>query len=243
MFKKANKQKLVALMAPLSLAIGLSFGTVSANAGNYVTSTHTDTVVNSYGECWNAKGGKSNALAECGDVVDQDGDGVDDSKDQCPNTPKGVKVTALGCAIDSDADGVADYLDKCPGTTAGVEVNAEGCDMVASMTITTTANHFGFDSAVLKPAMKDVLDDVAAQLNASGVEESLDIVGHTDSTGPEAYNQKLSEKRAQAVANYLAKKGLGNDMSVSGMGETAPVASNATRDGRAMNRRVEINTK
>jgi OOP family OmpA-OmpF porin len=72
----------------------------------------------------------------------------------------------------------------------------------------------------------------------------LEIVGHTDSTGPEAYNLGLSERRAQAAANYLEGKGVSmSRITVKGMGESAPVASNATREGRAMNRRVEINTK
>ena len=72
----------------------------------------------------------------------------------------------------------------------------------------------------------------------------LEIVGHTDSTGPDAYNLGLSERRAQAAADYLGGKGISaSNMTVKGMGESAPIADNATRDGRAMNRRVEIITK
>jgi OOP family OmpA-OmpF porin len=70
----------------------------------------------------------------------------------------------------------------------------------------------------------------------------ITVTGHTDSTGPEAYNQKLSERRANAVADYMANS-LGVDrmrMKVSGMGESSPVADNATREGRAKNRRTEI---
>ena len=68
-------------------------------------------------------------------------------------------------------------------------------------------------------------------------------MGHTDSKGSKAYNQKLSERRAQAVADFLRTFGVKNSMSVKGMGETQPVADNATDAGRAQNRRVEIRTK
>ena len=61
--------------------------------------------------------------------LDSDGDGVPDYLDQCPNTPKGVKVDAKGCPLDSDGDGVPDYLDKCPGTPAGAKVDANGCEL------------------------------------------------------------------------------------------------------------------
>ena len=83
------------------------------------------------------------------------------------------------------------------------------------------------------------LDAVIAKLKGTQADESVQVIGHTDSTGPEAYNQGLSERRAQAAADYMSSKGVGN-ISVSGMGESAPVADNGTREGRAMNRRVEI---
>ena len=115
---------------------------------------------------------------------------------------------------------------------------------MADVTIRTTADHFAFDSAELKPAMESELDGVAAKVAASKGDEMLEIVGHTDSTGPEDYNQGLSERRAQSAADYLAGKGVAaSKMTIKGMGENSPVADNATRDGRAMNRRVEIHTK
>jgi len=112
------------------------------------------------------------------------------------------------------------------------------------MTIQTTADHFDFDSAELKPAMMTELDDAASQINASKGNEMLEIVGHTDSTGPEDYNQGLSERRAQAAADYLAGKGVSaSRMTVKGMGESSPAHDNSTREGRSMNRRVELRTK
>ena len=161
-----------------------------------------------YGECWQGVGGTPDAEALCQGEMDSDGDGVPDSRDRCPNTPKGAPVDANGCPLDSDGDGVPDYKDKCPGTPKGAKVDAKGCEIMADMTIQTTADHFDFDSAVLKPAMMTELDEAAHQINASKGNEMLEIVGHTDSTGPEDYNQGLSERRAQAAADYLAGKGV-----------------------------------
>jgi len=69
------------------------------------------------------------AILPDGTDPDSDGDGIPDSRDQCPNTPRGVKVDGTGCALDSDGDGVPDYKDKCPNTPAGAEVNADGCEL------------------------------------------------------------------------------------------------------------------
>lgn len=249
MFESAGKNKIAAMLAPVGLVIGLAAGAVhAADMGPYVTSPAGEGVKTGYGECWNAVGGMSDAQS-CGSPKmamdgDADGDGVPDSKDRCPNTPKGAPVDADGCPLDSDGDGVPDYKDNCPGTPRGAKVDPKGCEIAGNITINTTTDHFDFDSANLKPAMESELDAVAAKVNASKGDEMLDVVGHTDSTGPEGYNQGLSERRAQAAADYLAGKGISaSKMTVKGMGESAPIADNATRAGRAMNRRVEIITR
>ena len=243
------------LLAPVSLAVGLALGGVGvANAdmmhGPYLNDSSGKMVFNGESQCWKTVGGINKAVPECGDKTmapkpepkDSDGDGVVDSRDECPGTPAGVAVNAFGCPKDSDGDGVLDYQDKCPGTTKGVKVNADGCEIANNIVINTTTDYFDFDSAVLKPAMKAALDDVVAKLNSTPGEEQLEIIGYTDSTGPAAYNQRLSERRAQAVADYLASKGIQN-LSIKGMGESNPIADNSTREGRAKNRRVEIRTK
>ena len=242
MFQSAGKNKIAAMLAPVGLIIGLSAGVAQAE-DQPVWTGMAGGVMTNYGECWQGIGG---SMAEnCMKAeMDSDGDGVPDSRDRCPNTPKGVQVDEHGCPLDSDGDGVPDYLDKCPGTPKGAKVDKNGCEIMADVTIRTTADHFAFDSAELKPAMESALDDVAAKVAASKGDEMLEIVGHTDSTGPEDYNQGLSERRAQSAADYLAGKGVAaSKMTIKGMGETSPVADNATRDGRAMNRRVEIHTK
>lgn len=106
---------------------------------------------------------------------------------------------------------------------------------------------FAFDSAELSASSKAVLDDAVAKLTPykdtiQAQTTGVTVTGYTDTSGPEDYNMKLSERRASAVADYMANS-LGVDrgrMTVSGMGEANPVADNSTREGRMKNRRVEI---
>jgi len=99
---------------------------------------------------------------------------------------------------------------------------------------------FDFDRSIIKPEGVQVLDQVVAQVQQLEL-ETLIVTGHTDATGPDAYNLRLSERRANAVKNYLVSQGIPDDrVYVEGKGRTQPVASNATREGRAQNRRVEL---
>lgn len=99
---------------------------------------------------------------------------------------------------------------------------------------------FDFDKAVLKPEGKAKLDDLVGKLSGVNLEVII-AVGHTDATGADAYNQRLSERRAEAVKAYLVSKGVdSNRVYTEGKGEKQPVADNSTREGRAKNRRVEV---
>ncbi|HZH55927.1 outer membrane protein OmpA [Yanghanlia caeni] len=110
----------------------------------------------------------------------------------------------------------------------------------ATKVVLNADTFFDFDKDTLKPEGRQVLDQVAAQVETLNL-ETLIAVGHTDSIGSEQYNQGLSERRANSVKNYLVGKGIPADrIYTEGKGETSPVASNATREGRAQNRRVEI---
>jgi len=136
---------------------------------------------------------------------------------------------------DSDGDGVVDSADQCPDTPKGDRVGAQGCSCDVTRQL-----QFALNSAELTADDKKVLDEVAANL-AKLKFISGTVIGHTDSSGSDAYNQKLSERRAQSVATYLEGKGIGaGRLAVSGKGESEPVADNATKEGRAQNRRVVL---
>lgn len=99
---------------------------------------------------------------------------------------------------------------------------------------------FPVDSATIQPRFEDKLVSVANTLKADP-RSLIDVVGHTDSTGDAAYNQDLSERRANSVATFLKAEGVRSSRIVAyGRGETEPIATNATAEGRALNRRVEI---
>jgi OOP family OmpA-OmpF porin len=180
------------------------------------------------------KGVKVDAV---GCPLDSDGDGVPDYLDKCPDTPKGVKVDAVGCPLDSDGDGVPDYMDKCPGTAKGVKVDATGCPPKVE-TVELRIN-FDFDKADVKPQYMPQIEKVAAFLKAHPDYGAI-IEGHTDSKGTEEYNLKLSARRANAVAKILNEKyGIAMErMTAQSLGESKPIASNATEEGRAQNRRI-----
>lgn len=181
---------------------------------------------------------------------DSDGDGVPDEADLCPNTPKGVKVDDKGCPIDSDGDGVPDALDKCPGTAKGVKVDASGCPKDA---LGEGPNrrfedvHFEFDRSDLSDYAKTILDKAAKAIG--GLQKQypslkVDVSGHTDWIGTDAYNQGLSERRANSAKQYLIRKGVDSKrINTYAYGESKPVATNETDEGRAQNRRTEVRTR
>lgn len=119
----------------------------------------------------------------------------------------------------------------------GVEVTQEGDSLLVNIPSGIT---FPVDSAAIQPGFQQTLTDVAQTLNR--YESSyIDIYGHTDSSGSDAYNQGLSERRANSVSSFLQRQGVnGARLAAKGYGETQPVASNETVEGRAQNRRVEL---
>lgn len=170
--------------------------------------------------------------------LDSDGDGVYDGLDQCPNTPQGATVDAQGCPLDSDGDGVYDGLDACPDTPSGAKVDSRGCEIPAVITLSGVT--FEVNTANLEPASRSVLNEMAAKLKANPTVK-VEVAGHTDSSGEAAYNLDLSQRRAEAVRDYLVGQGVdAGQLTARGYGETRPVADNATRAGRQQNRRVEL---
>ena len=119
----------------------------------------------------------------------------------------------------------------------GVSVTRIGDNITLNMPGNIT---FATDSSDLSPAFFDVLNSVGKVLNEFN-KTVVEVAGHTDSTGSDAYNQGLSERRASSVANYLRGRGIMNDRLITvGMGESRPIADNGTPEGRQANRRVEI---
>lgn len=173
--------------------------------------------------------------------LDSDNDGVANSRDDCPNTPAGAEVNSRGCELDSDNDGVVNSKDQCPGTQAGVEVDERGCEGVTERIETFTLEvQFPFNSDTIGDKYDSELSRVADFLKEHP-ETTVEVAGHTDSVGPAEYNQQLSQRRAQSVADRLTDV-LGVDperVSATGYGESQPVADNSTEAGRADNRRVE----
>lgn len=143
---------------------------------------------------------------------------------------------------DSDGDGVNDDRDRCPNTPAGAVVDEDGCQVYETLDQReTSVIYFGFDKATIQGQFSDELRGVAEKLKA-GEQGRIHVKGHTDSTGPAEYNQGLSERRAQSVKDLMVQDFQISDglISTEGFGENQPVADNDTRDGRAKNRRADI---
>lgn len=150
-----------------------------------------------------------------------------------------VKVAAAPVVLDSDRDGVINDIDLCPGTPPGTPVNEVGCP--PKQPVVLHGVNFKLDSADLLPESMIILDKAAKTLVANP-KLQVEIAGHTDATGSEAYNLKLSQRRASTVVIYLSQQGVSSDrLRARGYGESRPVTTNKTPEGRAENRRVEFN--
>jgi len=164
------------------------------------------------------------------------------------NTNKGEqgrKNALIGAGVGALAGGaVGNYMDRQQADFrrslegSGVAIRRNGDQIVLVMPSDVT---FAVDKSDVQPQFTRVLDDVARTLNAYP-QTTIDVVGHADSTGPDDYNERLSERRAGSVAGYLTGPGrvLPDRIFVAGQGERQPIASNDTAEGRAQNRRVEI---
>ncbi len=206
------------------------------NAEGCELDNDADGVVDSKDRCPNSPAGAKVNAEGC--ELDGDADGVVDSKDRCPNSPAGAKVNAEGCELDSDADGVVDSKDRCPDSKVGVKVDGNGCE-IAEVIVLKGVN-FETSTDRLTKGSIDILNGVADTLSKRP-EITVEVAGYTDSRGSASVNQKLSQKRAQMVANYLISRGVkAEKLSAKGYGAANPVADNATAAGQAQNRRVEL---
>jgi len=178
---------------------------------------------------------------------DRDGDTVIDRVDECPNEPGPVETK--GCP-DSDGDLVPDFRDKCPNQPIDRRADPSKSDGCPTKVIVTKAQivildkiYFDFNKATIKPVSFPLLAEIAEVINNNPQIKLIEVGGHTDNVGSDDYNLKLSQARVDAVVKHLVKSGHvdPNRLTAVGYGETKPIDTNDTEEGRAMNRRVEFN--
>jgi outer membrane protein OmpA-like peptidoglycan-associated protein len=183
-------------------------------------------------------------LASLDGCPDSDEDGIADSNDNCPNVA-GPRANR-GCPWpDSDGDSVLDKDDDCPSEAGSVANN--GCpeiypsdEALAQLVEYSRTINFAFDSAKFTDGTPPVLDAIVEILMAYP-KANFSVEGHCDSKGSKKVNQKISDKRANAVVDYLTNSGIAESrLDSKGFGESSPIDTNDTRAGRANNRRVEI---
>ncbi|HVI93592.1 MAG TPA: thrombospondin type 3 repeat-containing protein [Anaeromyxobacter sp.] len=174
---------------------------------------------------------------------DTDGDGIPDNEDKCPTQP-GPKENG-GCPDqDRDGDGIVDRLDKCPDQFGPPP---DGCPKKYTLVVVKREKieikqqvHFATAKFRVLPDSFKLLNQVVSVLNDFS-KMKVSIEGHTDTIGGEAHNMRLSQRRAEAVLDYLVSKGISPDrLEAVGYGPTKPIASNKTASGRAKNRRTEF---
>jgi len=166
-----------------------------------------------------------------------------------PMAPVAPAPVAPNCAdMDDDGDGVNNCDDKCPGSQAGQTIGPDGCPVPVSIDLKGV--NFDFDKSNLRPDAVAILNE-AIEILKRYPDLKVEVAGHTDSIGTDAYNQALSERRARAVYDYLTSNGIDASRLVgpNGYGESRPIAPNTNPDGsdnpegRAQNRRTELNVQ
>ena len=193
---------------------------------------------------WGAVGGALIGGLICAvsdnEVSDYDRDGVADVRDRCNDTPAGVPVDQYGCPItkDADMDGVPDKRDRCLNTPLGVPVDAYGCAVPPRRVLQGVA--FKLNSSELTESAKMLLNQEVVYLKKYP-DTDYQLIGYTDSTGAEDYNDQLSKQRAESVKHYMVNNGVKSTrLTTVGMGSKDPRADNHVHEGRIENRRVEM---
>ncbi|MBW8367923.1 MAG: OmpA family protein [Arenimonas sp.] len=157
-------------------------------------------------------------------------------------TPEPAAPQQTCADLDDDGDGVNNCDDKCPNSVAGQAIGPDGCPV--ALTIDLKGVNFDFDKDTLRPDAEAILAEAVSILQKYP-QLKVEVAGHTDAVGTDQYNQGLSERRAATVYNYLTNAGVDASrlMGPNGFGESRPIDTNDTDEGRAKNRRTELNVQ
>ena len=195
----------------------------------------SDSVLDNVDKCPNTKQGEKVDKQGCLLMKDADNDGVPNKDDKCANTPKGTAVDYRGCELDSDDDGIVDSKDKCPNTSKEFVVGTKGCPQTATLKVNFAPGKYGVTSKIVNS-----LQEFALFLKENKGYHVV-IYGYTDDRGRAKINKRLSQKRANSVKRALMRyKISGVRLTAIGKGEANPIADNETKEGRAKNRRIEV---
>lgn len=216
---------------------------------NYYYSNNADTdgdgVVDKLDKCTEEVGPFSNLGCP---FLDTDGDGVVDNVDNCINIPGSSENK--GCPLpDRDRDGVIDRIDKCPDTPGSYrgcpQVRGDGYNDAGSVALVkieaTKMIKYDVGDKNFILEREDALSSIADYIKSQPEDSKFRIEGHTDSTGTDSVNKLLSKTRANLVRDYLVGEGIAKERLITvGFGDTRPIDSNLTEEGRSNNRRIEI---
>jgi len=216
--------------------------TTAAEINNWLSSSG-DVWKNSYGECWrNGSWTPATAAPGCDGaiVIEPKAASVNSQNSAASSNAPQVEQAPAAKQAPSQAD--APGLQPAPASASSSAPSPAAAPAAAvSSKVTYAADaFFDFNKSVIKPEAKAKLDDLVDKIKAVNLEVII-AVGHTDAVGSDAYNQKLSMRRSNAVKAYLINKGVDKTrIYTEGKGEKQPVADNGTKEGRSKNRRVEI---
>ena len=216
--------------------------TTAAEINNWLSSSG-DVWKNSYGECWrNGSWTPATAAPGCDGAIVIEPKAASNNSQNSAASSNAPQVEQAPAAKQAPSQADAPGLQPAPASASSSAPSPAAAPAAAvSSKVTYAADaFFDFNKPVIKPEAKAKLDDLVDKIKAVNLEVII-AVGHTDAVGSDAYNQKLSMRRSNAVKAYLINKGVDKTrIYTEGKGEKQPVADNGTKEGRSKNRRVEI---
>ncbi|MBU1657465.1 OmpA family protein [bacterium] len=194
-----------------------------------------DGIADAQDRCPNTPQGEKVDKLGCLIQKDSDGDGVPNEADKCPNTQKNITVDQNGCETDSDNDGIVDSKDKCPATSKDFMVDGYGCPQAATLKVNFAPGKYALTDEIM-----DELKEFAMFLKENDGYQII-LFGYTDNSGDPAKNKILSQNRADSIKEALTRYGINTTrLTAIGKGALNPIASNDDEEGRAKNRRIEV---